>query len=147
MNPGPFTFFHPLRVRWAEVDAQGIVFNPHYLMYFDVAFTEYMRAIGLAYPEGLTAIGADIFAASSQLSFRDAAAYDDVLAIGVRATQLGRTSLVVAFCVCRGSATLTEGQTTYVVADRLTRKPQPLPAMLTEAILAYEQTPPVPKPR
>lgn len=35
-----FSFFHPLRVRWAEVDMQGIVFNGHYLTYFDVAFTE-----------------------------------------------------------------------------------------------------------
>jgi acyl-CoA thioester hydrolase len=25
-----FRFFHPLRVRWAEVDPQSIVFNGHY---------------------------------------------------------------------------------------------------------------------
>ena len=39
-----FTFFHPLRVRWSEVDPQGIVFNPNYLAYADIALTEYMRA-------------------------------------------------------------------------------------------------------
>ncbi len=27
-----FRFFHRLRVRWAEVDMQKIVFNAHYLM-------------------------------------------------------------------------------------------------------------------
>ena len=32
-----FRLRHELRVRWAEVDPQGIVFNPNYLMYFDVA--------------------------------------------------------------------------------------------------------------
>ncbi len=32
-----YRFFHRLRVRWAECDMQGIVFNPHYMMYFDVA--------------------------------------------------------------------------------------------------------------
>ncbi len=26
-----YTFFHSLRVRWAEVDPQGIVFNGNYL--------------------------------------------------------------------------------------------------------------------
>ena len=29
-NRDSFTFFHPLRVRWAEVDPQGIVLNGHY---------------------------------------------------------------------------------------------------------------------
>ena len=38
-----FGFFHPLRVRWSELDPQGIVFNPNYLVYFDIAVTEYMR--------------------------------------------------------------------------------------------------------
>ena len=40
-----FRFFHPLRVRWAEVDPQGIVFNGNYLTYADVAITEYFRAL------------------------------------------------------------------------------------------------------
>ena len=35
-----FSFFHRLRVRWAEVDLQRVVFNGNYLLYFDVAFTE-----------------------------------------------------------------------------------------------------------
>jgi len=42
-----FAFFHTLRVRWSEVDMQSIVFNGHYLNYFDVAFTEYWRHTGL----------------------------------------------------------------------------------------------------
>jgi len=41
-----FAFFYPLRVRWSEVDLQGIVFNPHYLAYADLAISEYMRAVG-----------------------------------------------------------------------------------------------------
>ena len=40
-----FTFFHALRVRWAEVDRQDVVFNGHYFLYFDVAIGEYWRAI------------------------------------------------------------------------------------------------------
>lgn len=43
-----FSFFHALRVRWAEVDPQSIVFNGHYLTYADVAITEYFRALGVA---------------------------------------------------------------------------------------------------
>ena len=35
-----YRFFHRLRVRWAEVDMQKIVFNAHYLMYFDTAIAD-----------------------------------------------------------------------------------------------------------
>ena len=56
-----FSFVHTLRVRWSEVDMQGIVFNGNYLNYFDVAFTEYWRAIGLPYPEGIAGTGGDLF--------------------------------------------------------------------------------------
>ena len=41
----------PLRVRWAEVDSQSVVFNGHYLLYADVCVTEYWRTIGLRYPD------------------------------------------------------------------------------------------------
>ena len=44
-----YKFFHTLRVRYAEVDAQGIVFNSHYLTYFDCAITEYYRKIKYNY--------------------------------------------------------------------------------------------------
>ena len=45
MKKTNFFFTHVLRIRYAEVDAQGIVFNSHYLTYFDCAITEYYRKI------------------------------------------------------------------------------------------------------
>ena len=50
-----FRFFHRLRVRWAEVDMQKIVFNAHYLMYFDTAIADYWRALALPYEEAMHA--------------------------------------------------------------------------------------------
>lgn len=47
MQRSDFRFFHRLRVRWAEVDMQKIVFNAHYLMYFDTAIADYWRALAL----------------------------------------------------------------------------------------------------
>lgn len=38
---------HQFRVRYAEVDAQAVVFNSRYLEYADVVLTEYWRDIGL----------------------------------------------------------------------------------------------------
>jgi acyl-CoA thioester hydrolase len=48
-----------MRVRWAEVDKHVIVFNGHYLMYFDVGITGYYRALAYAYPEDLARHGTD----------------------------------------------------------------------------------------
>ena len=43
MKRSDFRFADPLRVRWAEVDMQKVVFNGHYLMYFDTAIADYWR--------------------------------------------------------------------------------------------------------
>ena len=49
MSKSQFNYFFSFRVRYSEVDAQGIVFNAHYLTYFDSAMTEYLRHIGHDY--------------------------------------------------------------------------------------------------
>lgn len=89
-----FTFFHALRVRWAEVDPQGIVFNGNYLTYLDVAITEYYRRFGMTYPADLLRGGGDLFALKSTLEYRAPAHFDDWLEIGTRVARLGRSSLV-----------------------------------------------------
>src|SRR5258708_7538828 len=52
MPRADFVCVSRLRVRWAEVDMQKIVFNGHYLTYIDTAVAEYWREIGLPYPQG-----------------------------------------------------------------------------------------------
>ena len=49
MKSSDFRFLERLRVRWAEIDAQKIVFNSHYLMYFDTAVAGYWRALAMPY--------------------------------------------------------------------------------------------------
>jgi len=60
MNRQDFRFFHRMRVRWAEVDMQKIVFNAHYLMYFDTAVADYWRAVALPYEEAMHQLGGDL---------------------------------------------------------------------------------------
>ena len=74
-----FRLREQLRVRWAETDLQGIVFNGHYLTYFDVAITEYWRAIGLPYPAAFAGIGVDVFAVKSTVEYLAPARFDEVI--------------------------------------------------------------------
>ena len=101
MARSDFTFAHRLRVRWAEVDRQGIVFNGHYLTYFDVGFTEYWRAIGYPYPDALLAHGSDMFMKKAALEYHAPARYDDELDVLVRVARIGRSSvhfLIEIYC-------------------------------------------------
>jgi acyl-CoA thioester hydrolase len=54
-----YKFYYPLRVRYIEVDVQRHVFFGNYLTYFDIALTEYTRAIGYYYPD-MVASGVDM---------------------------------------------------------------------------------------
>lgn len=138
-----YTFFHSLRVRWAEVDPQGIVFNGNYLTYLDVATTEYYRQLGMSYPADLLRGGGDLFAVKSTLEYRAPAHFDDWLDIGTRVARLGRSSLVFELGIWRDEQLLTVGELVYVYADANERQSQPVPDWLREKIRAFERQSPV----
>lgn len=123
-----FAFFHPLRVRWGETDPQGIVFNPNYLVYADVALTEFWRDAGIDYVNMAQQLGVDTFMVNSAADYFGSAAFDDELDIGLRVDRLGRTSMVYQFCVFRGEDSLVAGTLTYVFATvGADRKPVAIP--------------------
>lgn len=132
-----FSFFHPLRVRWAECDAQGIVFNVNYFLYFDVAMTEWMRALGY---EGASVL--EFFTVNAQADFRGSAVFDDTIEIGARCSRLGVKSMTVTLAIFRGEELLTEGRLTYAHADHGTKKTAPLSQDFIERVAAFEKTPP-----
>lgn len=140
-DPAPLEAFrlrHRLRVRWAEVDAQNIVFNGHYLTYFDIGITEYWRAIGLPYPDGIAGTGGDLFAVRSVVNYHASAHYDDLLDICVRAQRLGTSSMNFEMAIFRGDERLISGEMVYVNADRAARRSLALPDRLRQAIDGYE---------
>jgi len=137
-----FAFCHGLRVRWAEVDRQGIVFNGHYLTYFDVGIMEYWRAIGYPYPDALLQQGSDTFAVKATIEYHAPARYDDLLDVLVRVGRIGRSSMQFLLEIHCGETQLISGELIYVNADADTRKPVPVPGFLREAIARFERVPP-----
>lgn len=144
MAKSDFVFFHPLRVRWAEVDMQAIVFNGHYLTYFDVAFTEYWRALGLTNVLLQAQQGRELFARQATIDYLASAHFDDELEIGVRCVGVGRSSIRFALEIYRATEHLISGQLIYVYADTALRKGVALPSEWLERINAYERTAPLP---
>lgn len=131
----------PMRVRWAEVDRQGVVFNGHYLTYCDVCVTEYWRAIGMPYPAAFLEIGSDLFVRKATLEYHAPAVFDDELEVCGRTARLGRTSLVFRVGMYRRAQSggpLVEGDLVYVNTDPATRTTQPLPEVLRQRIRTFE---------
>jgi YbgC/YbaW family acyl-CoA thioester hydrolase len=134
-----------LRVRWAEVDMQKIVFNGHYLTYIDTAIGEYWREIGLPYPQGYVERYAnDVYLRKASVEYLGSARYDDVLTICCRVAKLGRSSMTFAFEIYREAedAPLVTAQLVYVNADPATMKPAPLPDELRNRVTNYERVAP-----
>lgn len=142
---GEFAFFHPLRVRWSECDAQGVVFNPNYLVYVDVAMTEYQRALGWPYPAAMVKLGADQYAVRAETDFLASAAYDDLLDVATRVEQLGRTSFRMRTAIFRGDEVLSQIRMTYVNVSLRDKKPMPLDEAFIQSVQAFECTAPLRK--
>jgi len=133
-----FRLLHRLRVRWAEVDLQRIVFNPHYLMYLDTAFTEYWRALAIPYEVIPEALGGDLYVKKSTLEYHGSARLDDLLDIGLKCQRIGNSSLVFTGGVFRGDDLLVNSELVYVFADPATQTSRPVPTVLRELFTAFE---------
>jgi YbgC/YbaW family acyl-CoA thioester hydrolase len=147
MAKDEFRCAHTLRVRWAEVDMQKVVFNAHYLTYIDTAIAEYWREIGLPYPDGyVDRYGTDLFLRRATIDYLGSARYDDRLSVLCRVAMLGRTSLTMRFEIWRtvdSSATtpLVTAELVYVNVRIADSHPDVLPEVVRTLVRAYERIP------
>lgn len=134
-----FRFHHDIRVRFADTDLQGIVFNGNYLTYYDVAWTEYFRAIGFTWSD-LLALGVDTVLARTTMEFRSPAKFDDVLEVHTRVSRVGNTSLTFEFETYPQEKDRLIGTATslYVCVDPKTLKSTPVPDLLRQRVSEFE---------
>jgi YbgC/YbaW family acyl-CoA thioester hydrolase len=144
MSPSPdlrrsdFRFFDRARVRWAEVDMQGIVFNGHYLMYFDTAVAGYWRALALPYHDTMHALQGDLYVRKATLEYEASARYDEQLETGIRCARIGSSSMLLQAAVFRAERRVVHGELVYVFADPATQTPRPVPPALRDVFEAFE---------
>ncbi|MFN3861105.1 MAG: YbgC/FadM family acyl-CoA thioesterase [Roseateles sp.] len=143
MKRSEFRHLEPLRVRWAEIDAQGIVFNGHYLTYLDTAVSGYWRALAIPYAQTMKSLGGDLYVRRAMLDYRGSARYDDRLDIGIRAREFGNSSMRVDGGIFRGEQLLVQAEMIYVFADPATQTPVRLPDALRGLMQDFEAGQPV----
>ena len=138
MNRQDFRFFHRLRVRWAEVDMQKIVFNAHYLMYFDTAISDYWRALALPYEAAMLQLGGDLYVKKATVEFHASARIDDQLDVAMKCTRVGTSSMLFSGAIFRGDELLITGELIYVFADPATQTSRPVPGVLRDILTGFE---------
>ncbi len=139
MKRQDFRFCHRLRVRWVEVDMQQIVFNGHYLMYFDTAVTDYWRSLAMPYAATMQQLGGDLYVKKASVEYHASAEMDDFLEVCMRCDRVGNSSMTFVGAIFRGDELLITSELVYVYADPVAKKSQPVPPALRDLLEAYER--------
>ena len=132
-----FTFSTPVRVRFADTDAQGIAHNSAYLVWFEVARVEYLREFAGGY-QALRDHGVEAIVLESRCRYRLPARFDDELLIHTRCHGLRGARFRYEYAVVRGEELVADGHTEHACVDAQTLRPTRVPEWLAEAIRAAE---------
>jgi acyl-CoA thioester hydrolase len=135
-----FRFSFPFRVRYSEVDKQGVVFNAHYLTYFDTAITEYLRDLGFDYLDAVEKSDTDFHTVKSLVEYKEPIAFDQKIDVCVRADRVGRSSLTFRLEIHphEEDRVLAAGEIVWVHTNRLTRKSTPVPSSFVTLLESRE---------
>ncbi len=117
---------------------QKIVFNGHYLMYFDTAVADYWRAMALPYEEAMHLLGGDLYVKKATVEYHASARYDDQLEVAMKCSRVGNSSMVFTGAIFRADTLLISGELVYVFADPATQTSKPVPQALRDILNAYE---------
>ncbi|MET4172257.1 acyl-CoA thioester hydrolase [Bradyrhizobium sp. LA6.1] len=141
MSRENFWFFHPFRVRYSEIDGQGVVFNAHYLTYFDTTITEYFRALGFDQYADAQASGIDFHVVKSLIEYKAPVRFDWELDVGARVARIGNSSLVfeLAIFLKDGTDALVTGEIVWVYTNQETHRPVTIPASMRALIATRER--------
>lgn len=127
-----FAHFTPFRVRYSEIDAQGIVFNAHYLTYYDVTITEYLRALQYDYDGMVASTGLDFHLVKATVEYLQPIVKDAEIEVGIRCDRIGTSSVRWALAIFAKGAddTLSTGEIVWVCAQVGTHRSHPVPDAL-----------------
>ncbi len=131
-----FDHFTPIRVRYSEIDAQGIVFNAHYLTYYDITITEYLRVLGYDYDGMVRSTGLDFHLVKALVEYRRPIAKDAEIEVGIAVGRIGTSSLTWALAIFGkdDDEVLATGEIVWVCSKVGAHKSHPLPASLLELL-------------
>lgn len=140
MARADFRFRFPFRVRYSEIDGQKVVFNAHYLTYYDTAITEYFRELGYDYMGQVERTGTDFHTVRTVVDYKRPILFDDEIEVHVRTDRIGRSSIAFALEIHpKGEEGLhASGEVVWVNTDQTSHRSAPVPEELVELLERFE---------
>lgn len=141
MAKAEFNFHYPIRVRYSEIDVQGVVFNAHYLTYFDVGITEYLRNLAYDYNTQQARTGTDFHVVKSTVEYKVPIRYDTELEVYVRVARIGRSSVTyhIELYAKEGDTLFSSGEVIWVNTNQTTHKSTPVPEDFRALVEGFEK--------
>ncbi len=104
----------PIRVRYAETDAMGIVHHAVYPVWMELGRSDLLRRLGQSYAEWEQR-GVMMSVAELRVTYRAPAHYDELVEVRTQLKQAGRRKVVFGYEVRREGTRLAEGESVHVV--------------------------------
>ena len=129
-------FFCPVRVRYGEVDQQGVVYNGNYVIYTDVAFEAFLRSKGYPYRKLVNEHDSEVCHKKSTFEYISSAFADDLLEVGVRVLRVGHKSFTLGFEIYRQGEEelLVKAEIVYVGYDTDKRASRPITDLMRQIL-------------
>ncbi len=128
-----FPFSTPVRVRFADTDAQGVAHNAAYLVWFEVGRVEHLRAVAGGY-QALRDRGVEALVLESFCRYRVPVRFDDELAVHTRCLDVRGARFRYEYAIVRGGELAAEGWTGHACVDAATLRPVRVPEWLAAAL-------------
>ena len=126
---------HRIRVAYGDCDPSGVVFNPNYFVFYDLALTELWRAVAGGYG-AMMEEGVDLQVVEATARYKAPARFDDEVDVTIEVTRLGTTSMLTTGAIRRGDTLLVELDLAYVFVDATALTKRPIPPRIREALAA-----------
>jgi len=126
-----------VKVRYAETDAQGVVYHGSYVVWFEVGRTEYCDAAGYPYAR-MEAGGVNIVVSDLSARYRRPARYGHTVRVATRLAAIRSRGCTFAYRVTLPDGSLAvEGETVHLFVDRATGRPTPAPEAIRAALTGF----------
>jgi acyl-CoA thioester hydrolase len=134
----PFRFYHPVEVRYGDLDPQGHLNNARYLTFMEQARIQYIRHLGLW--DGGSFMNIGIILADARVTFRSPVLFGQLVRVGARVSRLGNKSMEMEYVLEDGAtgAELATGASVLVAYDYQAEQTIPLPESWREVIRNFE---------
>ncbi len=125
-----------IAVRYAETDAQRVVYHGNYIVWFEVGRTTYCERVGYPYPR-MEAEGVFITVVEARVRYRRSARYGDVVTVVTRCSEVRSRGCVFTYEVLLPDGSVAaEGETRHLFLDASGR-PRTMAPGVAEAFRAF----------